>query len=218
MEQGLDGLGLVLDRAAIANLYSYFVELRKWSAKVNLIARDSTDDQIIEAHFLDSLTLLPLLPEDNTHLLDIGTGAGFPGLVLKAVRPAMRVTLVEPRLKRVSFLKHVVRTLALTDATVLACRAEDEEVVAKDIAFSHVTSRAVTDIGGFLALVGRFALPGVEVICMKGPRWREELAGAAPTMAELAYVQRGCVSATLPFSGAERTLLVFRRELGGADG
>lgn len=212
MEKGLDQLDIELDRHALERLYSYYIELKKWSARVNLIARGSSDDQIIENHFLDSLTMLELLPQHGGHLLDIGTGAGFPGLVLNAARPELTVTLVEPRLKRVSFLKHIVRTLGLTDTRVLACRAEDEELLPSVDGYSHITSRAVTDIQGFLSMTVRFATAGVEVICMKGPKWKEELAESEPVIKEFGFHQKALLSKVLPMSGAERTLLVFQRE------
>ena len=71
---------LELDDQAADSLFTYFVELKKWSKKVNLIAKDTKDDQSLENHFLDSLALLPFLPA-GCGLVDIGTGAGFPGLV-----------------------------------------------------------------------------------------------------------------------------------------
>lgn len=212
LQQGLDRLEIELAGESVERLHRYFLELKKWSGKVNLIAKGSGDEQIIESHFLDSLTLLPLLQGEGVHLLDIGTGGGFPGLVLKAARPEMRITLVEPRLKRVSFLKHVARTLQLPDVTVLACRIEDEVALAGDTDFTHITSRAVSDIAGFLEMACRFTNPGLQFICMKGPKWREELAAGSMVLQRLAFVQRECLTRELPFSKAERTLLVFVRE------
>lgn len=214
LNEGLAGLDISLDEEAVERLYRYFLELKKWSAKVNLIAKGTADEQIIENHFLDSLTLLPLLLDPQVHLLDVGSGAGFPGLVLKAAYPALRLTLVEPRLKRVSFLRHISRTLGLSEVNVLACRIEDEQHLPSATDFSHITSRAVTDIAGFLGMTARFRTPGLEVICMKGPRWQEELGNAAEVVRELRFVQEKVITRVLPFSSAERTLLVFRTEFG----
>ncbi len=113
---------------AFDRLNLYFNELKKWGRKVNLIAKSSSDQQIVENHFIDSLTILPLLVGANTHLLDIGTGAGFPALVCKAAYPELAITLVEPRLKRVSFLGHITRTLGLQEVKILSCRVEDEQL------------------------------------------------------------------------------------------
>lgn len=209
LEEGLDRLDISLSGDAVERLWIYFRELRKWSRKVNLIAKGATDTEIVENHFLDSLTLLPLLDGEGLHLLDVGTGAGFPGLVLKAARPQMRLTLVEPRLKRISFLKHVARTLQLAEVDALACRVEDEQLLPSDGDFTHVTSRAVTEIGPFLEMVSRFAHPGVQVICMKGPKWQQELERAREVVQAKGYVQAKTLSCLLPFSGAERNLVVF---------
>ena len=108
LAQGLDLMGLALDNQpeALVRLALYFEELNKWNRKVNLVARTLDDRQILEDHFLDSLTLLEFLaPEIRQRgtLLDIGTGAGFPGLVLKAVCPQLPVTLIEPRQNRFFF-------------------------------------------------------------------------------------------------------------------
>lgn len=209
LQAGLVRLDISLDADALDRLQVYFQELRKWSRKVNLIARSATDEEIIENHFIDSLTLLPLLEDQEVHLLDVGTGAGFPGLVLKAARPRIRLTMVEPRLKRISFLKHVTRTLQLNDVEALACRVEDERLLSSASDLTHVTSRAVTEIGPFLEMVSRFSHPGLQVICMKGPKWQQELEKAKRIVQEKGYVQAKTLSFLLPFSGAERNLLVF---------
>jgi len=134
LRQGLEQMGLddFVDQKARLRLLTYIQELRKWNQKMNLIARHTDDRQIVENHFLDSLTLLPHLRSwsgggagpQRAALLDIGTGAGFPGLALKAVCPDLDVTLVEPREKRVSFLKHIIRTLQLDAVEVVVGRID----------------------------------------------------------------------------------------------
>ena len=211
LQRGCEQLGIKLERAAMERLFVYYEELKRWSRKINLIARESTDEQIIENHFLDSLTLLPQLADcGQVHLLDVGTGAGFPGLVCKAAWPEIRLTLVEPRLKRVSFLRHIARTLQLNDVTVLACRIEDEAALPSATAFTHITSRAVTDVGAFLGLVGRFAASDPEIICMKGPKWQQELEVVADEVQTGALTLARTVELQLPFSGAGRCLLVLK--------
>lgn len=208
---GLGQLGLALPAPSLARLARYFGELKKWSRKVNLIAKTASDEEIIENHFLDSLTLLPLLPEGGGHLLDIGTGAGFPGLVCKAARPELTVTLVEPREKRVSFLGHIVRTLELQGVSILCCRVEDERLLPAEQGFTHITGRAVTEVGPFLAMVERFAGSSPRVILMKGPKWREEMAAAAARVEQSSFELAEVKECVLPFSGARRALLLFDR-------
>lgn len=209
LEAGLALAGIALDPAALGRLERYWLELRKWNKKINLIAKGSTDEEIVENHFLDSLTLLPLLGEGEIHLLDIGSGAGFPGLVVKAARPDIHLTLVEPRHKRVAFLGQIVRSLQLSEVRILACRVEESQFFAGLPALSHITSRAVSDIGGFLAMTEQFFVPGLQLICMKGPKWQEELAAAEPLLARLPLGPPQICRTILPFSGAERVLLSF---------
>ncbi len=206
---GLRDFDLDLPPESVKRLAVYFSELLKWSKKVNLIAKGTDPEQIVENHFVDSLTILPLLKGAGSHLLDIGSGAGFPGLVCKAAWPDLTVTLVEPRLKRASFLGHIARTLGLCGVNMLTCRVEDEAQLPSDCPLSHITGRAITEIGPFLQMVERFAPTGARVICMKGPKWREELDAAAEIVSGSPYRLSQVIEHQLPFSGAKRSLLLF---------
>ena len=204
---GARKLGVDLDTRQTSRLYDYFTELKRWSRKVNLISRSASDEEIVEIHFLDSLALVDLFREGPTSLLDVGSGAGFPGLVCKAVQPEMRVALVEPRLKRVSFLRHICRLLGLADIEVHACRLE-ERTIPDESEFRWVVSRAVAEIGDFLTLCRRFKAYGSAVVCMKGPGYLEELNTSADTSEGWHLADKKTYR--LPFSGAQRALLVFR--------
>ena len=199
--RGAAQLGLAVDTAGVERLLIYLAELMKWSRRVNLIARDTPEAQAVETHFLDSLTLLPFMDEmEAPHLLDVGSGAGFPGLALACVRPDARFTLCEPRQKRVSFLRHVVRTLGLANVEVVAERIEAH---AADWPgrFTHLTSRAVAEPAAFLPLVRPLVTPGARVLLMlaraEGLAGIDRLAsGPWRVEAERRFV--------LPFSGAPR--------------
>ena len=194
-------LGLAMDVAGVERLLVYLAELMKWSRRVNLIARDTPEAQVVETHFLDSLTLLPFLDgAGGIHLLDVGSGAGFPGLALACVRPDARFTLCEPRQKRVSFLRHVVRTLGLANVEVVADRVE-AQASAWQGRFTHITSRAVAEPAAFLPLVRPLVTPATRVLLMLARA--EGLAGIDRLVsgpwrvdAERRFV--------LPFSGAPR--------------
>ncbi|MFH2122784.1 MAG: 16S rRNA (guanine(527)-N(7))-methyltransferase RsmG [Pseudomonadota bacterium] len=211
LQQGCSTLGIVLDAEAVERLFLYFTELLRWSRKINLIAKGAKEAEILENHFLDSLTLLPLLGAPGLHLLDVGSGAGFPGLVCKAARPELVVTLLEPRLKRVSFLRHISRTLKLTGVEVLAGRVEDEILLPSNSVFTHITSRAVTDIGEFLRMVSRLCGEGTTVICMKGPKWQEELQAMRKLSPAISLQHASTLEWELPDSHARRALLTFSR-------
>ena len=214
---GLDIMGLSVDARALERLLVYFIELRKWKRKVNLVARDSTDIQILENHFLDSLTLLPLIQErisaGTLSLLDVGTGAGFPGLVLKVVCPGLEVTLVEPRQKRIFFLKHIVRTLGLEGVELINARL-GEKVPLPQLSgrkFSIITSRALTDIAGFVAMTSAHLAESGLIICMKGPKGRDEIKIMEDTGAAGKFGLVRIEETRLPFSGAVRCLVVFSK-------
>lgn len=211
LSEGGQRLGLALDEAAIARLGAYLGELEKWSRTFNLVAK-APEREILETHFLDSLTLLTLLPEPaGETLLDVGSGAGFPGLALKLARPELAVTLVEPRQKRVSFLRQVIRTLGIDGIRVLAERIEPGQttLAGEPCLFSLITSRAFTTIAPFLALAAPFSPPGGRVICMKGPKGAAEAAQWQAEQPESPYRLSETRAFTLPFSEAQRQLLVF---------
>ncbi len=207
LRRGADSLAVELDVQQSRRLYDYFSELKRWSRKVNLISKSATDEEIVEKHFLDSLALLSLIKLPTASLLDVGSGAGFPGLVCKAARPEMKVDLVEPRLKRVSFLRHICRLLDLADVEVHGCRLEDRTLEG-EATCGWVVSRAVAEIGDFLTLCSRFKEYGSTVVCMKGPGYLDELDDR--TIAASGWRQVDTKTYCLPFSGAQRSLLVFR--------
>lgn len=209
LEDGCGHLGLEIARDRLELLVVYCLELQRWAKKSNLIAKKQRPEQIIENHFLDSLLLSPyLLPKDST-LMDVGSGAGFPGLVCKAVLPKLHLTMVEPRLKRVSFLRHIVRTLGLENSHVISKRIEELTALEQESAF--ITSRAVADIGDFLQMVNHLAGEKNRVLCMKGPKWREELNKAEPFLESSPFRLVTVDEMQLPFSGASRAVLCFEK-------
>jgi len=116
---------LSLDSVALGKLDQYFEELTSWNAKMNLIGFKDQESCIVTG-FLDSLASCSLLlPKQAEQVLDIGTGAGFPGLPSKIANPSLKMTLVEPNKKKVAFLHHVIGTLNLEDTYVEAQRIEN---------------------------------------------------------------------------------------------
>jgi len=210
LRAGAESIALAVDRAQAEALYTYFRELRRWSQKINLISKNADAEEIVENHFIDSMALLAVVNGTGGTLFDIGSGAGFPGLVCKAVRPGLPVRLVEPRLKRVSFLKHIIRLLDLPDIDVHACRLEEGVELPGESACSWVVSRAVSDIADFLRLCERFKQRRTAVVCMKGPRYHEEF-DKGQTTAD-GWVLTAQRTYRLPRTQAERNLLVFEGE------
>lgn len=129
---GAERVGLELEKAAIGQLSLYWEELEKWNAKINLIGlRDPS--AIIATLFVDSLAVHLAIPRvPIIKMLDIGTGAGFPGLVLKVVLPDVDLTLLEPNKKKVAFLHHVIGTLDLQNVRVESMPIEQFSAFCRD--------------------------------------------------------------------------------------
>ena len=196
------------DADARIRLLDYMALLKKWSAKTNLIAKNASNTEIVE-HFLDSLALLPLLLTAHS-LMDVGSGAGFPGLVVAATRPELTVNLIEPRQKRAAFLRQVIRSLRLEHAVCHECRLEGIPIKSMPGGpGGHIVSRAVADIAGFLSMIEPWLAEGGQIICMKSRKWPEELARAHELIARLKLDGPQIASYRLPFSGAERVMLTF---------
>ncbi len=141
---GSSTFGIKLAANQVSAITSYYRELGRWNQKVNLTAARDPKEIAIK-HFLDSLLFSQALEQRaDVSLLDVGSGAGFPGLPLKILIPELRVTLLEPNEKKTSFLRHVIGTLDLKDVSVVSkslrdfCREPDHQG-----RYSYVTTRAV---------------------------------------------------------------------------
>lgn len=209
----LMGLHLANRDEVIARLATYFRELKKWNKQINLIGRQQEDRMILENHFLDSLTLLPQVKLEGAPtevLLDVGTGAGFPGLVIKAACPWLSTVLLEPRQNRYYFLRHMVRTLQLDGVDLLNVRLvkDDQGQEPGNRKFSIITSRAFADIDKFVGLSADLLAPGGKIICMKGPRGVGDLKAFQQSSLAKGFTAE-VHKMKLPFSKAERLLIIL---------
>jgi 16S rRNA (guanine527-N7)-methyltransferase len=151
----------------INKFYKYMNLLLEWNEKINLTAITDPKEVILK-HFIDSLTINKYLKQNST-LADVGTGAGFPGIPLKIVRPDLKITLVDSLNKRINFLNIVIDELELKNITAVHSRIEDfgknKQYREK---FDYVTARAVAN----LAVLSEYLLPiikvGGQAIGMKG--------------------------------------------------
>ncbi len=200
---GASSLGVQVPLEAEEALFWLGSELLRWNAKVNLTAIVHPID-VLDKHILDSLGAAPLLAPETTTLLDVGTGAGFPGLPLALVRPSLAVWLVEARAKKVGFLKHAVAGLHLAPrvravhATLVAGAAGQVGLPPVDAAIS----RAFRDIPGWAALARTYVRPGGQLLAMAG--------GAVEVPALAGWDSPEVRRFQLP-SGAGRTVLAYRR-------
>ena len=151
-------LGITLDEPAFRVLRTHFELLIRWNRKVNLTGvRDPR--QILRRHFVESLFLTTVMPLGPGLLYDVGSGAGFPGLPLKAAHPELRVVLVESVQKKAAFLKEVVRTADLQEVRVEAARAEELARRPNRELGQWLTMRAVGRLERLLPLLRQFLLP-----------------------------------------------------------
>ncbi|MBV9021861.1 MAG: 16S rRNA (guanine(527)-N(7))-methyltransferase RsmG [Ktedonobacteraceae bacterium] len=208
---GLYQLGLQLDEEKLQQLVRYHHELLVWNTRFNLTAISDVE-QVWLKHFLDSFTLLQAYDVPHVDLLDIGAGAGFPGLALKIVRPHWHVTLLEATGKKVTFLQHVIEVLQLQNITALHARAE--EVAHRQeyrAAFDLVTARAVASLSTLLEYCAPFCRRGARMIFPKKGDITEELAQgkrAAECIGASLVVD---VSVTLAGLADGRRLLVWQQ-------
>ncbi len=167
------GLSLTPEQEAQFDLYAR--ELAVWNEKVNLTAITEFDAVRVR-HFLDSLTILKAVPmTSGLRVIDVGTGAGFPGLPLRMVCPDIHLTLLEATGKKIAFLQHMINLLQLTGVTTLNARAED---AAHDehqrAAYDVVLARAVARLPSLLEYLLPFAKIGGLCVAMKGRSAHDE--------------------------------------------
>ncbi len=148
----------------------YMYLLRKWQKSQRLVG-SAEPGWIIENIFLDSLLFLRVLPARFGSLLDLGSGAGLPGIPIKIVRPEIQLVLLESRQRRASFLSSAVRELALERVSVVSGRAEEfaEELAER---FDAVVMRCAGDVERLFPLAAQFVVPGGLVVASGPPRQR----------------------------------------------
>ncbi len=197
-------LDIALGSDCRAQLGAYRELLLGWNARVNLTAIRAPREILIK-HFLDSLTVLKHVPPGGG-LLDIGTGGGFPGLVLKIARPTLAVTLVEARERKVAFLEEVRRRLGLEGCTLLHQHLGPGDP-ALSRQFSAVVSRAFQDPEKFLQLSRGFLSPGGCAIAMLGSGGASN-EGAAVLAEKAGGSLRAFERLDLPEGAGKRQILV----------
>jgi 16S rRNA (guanine527-N7)-methyltransferase len=169
LEKGLLELGLPIGYEQQGLLLQYLLLLEKWNQVYNLTAiRDLT--KMVAAHLLDSLSVVPLLTGET--ILDVGSGAGLPGIPLAVAMPGCKVTLLDSNHKKAAFLRQAVADLAMKNVNVVCERVESWVA---PTGFEVIISRAFSDLGEFVTLTGRLLAPGGVIAAMKGLHPFEEL-------------------------------------------
>lgn len=182
LRAGFAALGLPLDAAALARFQTYYTLLDERSKVMNLTAIHGETD-VAQLHFLDSAALLTVEPLAGKSVIDVGTGAGFPGLPLKIAQPDISLTLLDSLDKRVRFLGDVCAATGLTDVTCLHTRAEEAPELRGQ--FDAAVSRAVARLYLLCELCLPFVRTGGVFLAMKGPDCAAELDEARSAIRKL---------------------------------
>ncbi len=171
LEQGAQRLGVALSSAQTDRLLGLLDELERWNRAYNLTAVRERSAMVV-LHLLDSLSVLPAL--HGTEVLDIGTGAGFPGLPLAIADPARQFTLLDSNGKKIRFVQHALRRLAVDNVSAAHSRVEDYRPAR---GFDTVIGRAFAPAGRFLSGCSHLLAPGGQILMMKGRDPHAELTG-----------------------------------------
>jgi 16S rRNA (guanine527-N7)-methyltransferase len=208
-------LGIILDTAQLDKFRCYYEELITWNARVNLTT--IVDWEAVQVqHFLDSLTCALVLPAaahgSPYAIVDVGAGAGFPGLPLKIVLPYARLTLVESVAKKAAFLRHVVQVLGLDGVEVLALRAEEAgRAPTHREVYDLAVARAVAALPALVEYTLPLVRPAGLLVAMKGRAVEEEVATAQGAIAALGGRLREIRPVTLPGLEGPRHLVVVEK-------
>ena len=198
--------GIEVSEHQLQQFQKYYEILVEWNEKMNLTAITDKEDVYLK-HFYDSLTISKIIDLNLYETFcDIGTGAGFPGIVIKIFYPHLKVTLIESMTKRVEFLKYVIKELELKDIEVINARAEEYAKTNREL-FDIVTARAVANINILL----EYSIPLVKIgkyfVAMKGKK--EEV---STSCLNLLNTSRAKIESFNLLNGDERTLYLFLKQ------
>jgi len=210
LKQGAEALGVALSPRQLEQFMDFLIILRKWNRHVNLTGFRSCREIIIK-HFLDSLTPLPYLPA-KARILDLGSGAGFPGLPIKIARPDQPITLIDASAKKISFLKEAARHLNLPPISIFqtylgkrtSFRFEANQ-------FEIVITRAVGKTIDLLTGVYPYLPYGGKLLFMKGRQGPEEVSALKVQIQERGFRLETPIVLTLPLLEQERTLIFITK-------
>ena len=202
-------IDVILKEEQLEKFYSYMELLKEWNEKMNLTAI-TQPYEILQKHFIDSLTILPYL-ESNQKVIDVGTGAGFPGIPIKIANNEISVTLFDSLGKRISFLDEVIQELALSKMDTHHIRAEE---AGKSKMFREQFDIAVSRAVAPLATLVEYLLPLVKIggkcICMKTNKG-EEIENSDKAISTLGGEIETIKEFTLPQSDIKRTLIIIKK-------
>jgi 16S rRNA (guanine527-N7)-methyltransferase len=208
----LQSLGVELSPPQLDDFHAFEDLLLDWNGKFNLTSIIDPAEIHVK-HFLDSLTVMRIIQNNgDLSLIDIGTGAGFPGIPLKIMLPGISLTLVESSQKKAEFCKVVVKALQLTNTSVIAARAED---LGKDSLYREKYDWAIARAVAELSVLAEYLLPFVKIggkaLAMKGANTDDEIQKAGHALSILGGELSEIVDLNLPNESGQRTLIVMKK-------
>lgn len=206
LKTGLDAISLTLPAGAPEKLCAFGEAMVEQNKVMNLTAI-TEPSQVAKLHLLDSVTLLTLMDLTGKKVIDVGCGAGFPGVPLKIACPGMDLTLLDSLGKRMHWLETVLPTLGV-DATCVTARAE-EAVTTRREQYDIATSRAVARLNILLELTAPYVKVGGYVLAMKGTAAEEELEEAKKAIRVLGLKTEGIHQ--FPVDGTAHTVIVLKK-------
>lgn len=208
----LDELGIELTEIQISQFLLYYEMLVEWNKVMNLTA--ITDyDEVMKKHFIDSLAIINAYPLDRDNMvIDVGTGAGFPGLPLKIAYPHLKITLLDSLSKRIQFLDQIIQKLKLTDIKTLHGRAEDYARMGEyREKYDLCVSRAVANLSTLSEYCLPYVKPGGVFISYKGEKKEEEMKAARKAIEILGGELKPDFTFKLPDTDIMRTLIPVKK-------
>lgn len=206
----LNKINLVLNDKQINDFYIYMSELLEWNNNINLTAI-TEENEVIQKHFIDSLTILKYINDDDK-IIDVGTGAGFPGIPLKISNERLDITLLDSLNKRILFLDNVIKKLSLNNIKAIHSRVEDAgcNSLYRE-KFDIATSRAVAQLNVLLEYLLPLVKVGGKCICMKGGNVDEELSNSTRALEVLGGKIEKIESFELPNSNIKRNIIIVKK-------
>ena len=202
----LEKLGITLTSYQQEQLKKFYHLLISWNEKINL-TRITSENEVYLKHFYDSLTITKVIDLNKVNTLcDVGTGACFPGIVLKIVYPNLKITLVDALQKRVNYLNEIIKELDLSDIVAIHSRGEDLKEK-----YDIVTARAVANITKLLNYTMHLVEENGVFIAMKG-NITEELTPAVQKAISKKYSIEKIEEFYLPYENSQRSLVVIKNK------
>ncbi len=209
LRKGFSQLGVRADEKAIERYKTYFEYLEQRNAVMNLTAISGEED-VARLHFLDCAALLSAYDFTGKKVIDVGSGAGFPGLALKIAEPSIELTMLDSLNKRIDFLSETCEKLGFTDTVCIHARAEEAPSDYR-AAFDIATSRAVARLNTLCELCLPFVKVGGAFISMKGPDWVQELSEAENALHLLGAEHEKTVEYKIPDTDIAHYALIIRK-------